>query len=162
MDSQLLTTKEAAKFLGMSEAFLERDRWEGNRAPGGAGCRVPFVRVGKRAVRYNRRDLEAYVHSQIRSSTSQSVSNSTRKQSSRSLIAQVAQAIPYPSKAETLVTKIAKALPKVSNPIDAIVGEVVKALPQPPKLNSVLDELAPSSPAGAPKKNSGSNHDSHK
>jgi hypothetical protein len=29
MDTSLLTTLEAAKYLGLSKAFLERDRWAG-------------------------------------------------------------------------------------------------------------------------------------
>lgn len=36
--SQLLNTKQAANYLGVSTAFLERDRW--------AGARIPFVRLG--------------------------------------------------------------------------------------------------------------------
>jgi len=43
MQDKLLTTKEAAPILGVSEAFLERDRW--------AGAQVPFIRIGSRAVR---------------------------------------------------------------------------------------------------------------
>ena len=39
MQTQLLTTQQAAEFLGVSVAFLERDRW--------AGARVPFIKVGK-------------------------------------------------------------------------------------------------------------------
>jgi len=61
MDKQLLTTAEAAHYLGMSKAFLERDRW--------AGARIPFVRVGNRSVRYRRADLQAYMERQLRSST---------------------------------------------------------------------------------------------
>lgn len=62
METKLLTTKQAADYLGVSKAFLERDRW--------AGARIPFVRVGIQAVRYRPCDLEAYVVSQIRHSTS--------------------------------------------------------------------------------------------
>lgn len=62
MNEKLLTTKEAARFLGVSEAFLERDRW--------AGAEIPFVRVGSRAVRYQLSALEAFVSSRIRKSTS--------------------------------------------------------------------------------------------
>ena len=62
MQNRLLTTKEAAKFLGVSAAFLERDRW--------AGAQIPFVRVGSRAVRYEIETLEAFVRSRIRKSTS--------------------------------------------------------------------------------------------
>ena len=50
---ELLTTKQAAGFLSVSTAFLERDRW--------AGAKVPFVRVGSRAVRYLKSDLETYI-----------------------------------------------------------------------------------------------------
>ncbi|MCC5858606.1 MAG: helix-turn-helix domain-containing protein [Ectothiorhodospiraceae bacterium] len=63
MNSALLTTAEAARYIGMSKAFLERDRW--------AGARIPFVRVGSRAVRYRQADLEAYLGSRVRHSTSE-------------------------------------------------------------------------------------------
>jgi hypothetical protein len=43
MTEKLLTTKEVAGLLGVSMAFLERDRW--------AGTRIPFVRIGSRSVR---------------------------------------------------------------------------------------------------------------
>jgi len=49
---ELLTTKQAAKYLGMSTAFLERDRW--------AGAKVPFVRVGSRTVRYLKSNLRVH------------------------------------------------------------------------------------------------------
>ncbi len=62
MQNKLLTTAEAAKFLGMSEAFLERDRW--------AGARIPFIRVGARAVRYELETLQAFIRDRIRGSTS--------------------------------------------------------------------------------------------
>ena len=61
MGNQLLTTEEAASFLGVSKAFLERDRW--------AGARIPFVRIGKRAVRYERATLDEYVRRRRRYST---------------------------------------------------------------------------------------------
>jgi len=63
MNGQLLTTEETAKLLGVSMAFLERDRW--------AGARIPFIKVGSRAVRYRQSDLDAYVESKVRASTSQ-------------------------------------------------------------------------------------------
>lgn len=59
----LLTTKQAAELLCVSQAFLERDRW--------AGARIPFIRVGSRAVRYRREDLDRFVQSRFRQSTSQ-------------------------------------------------------------------------------------------
>jgi len=61
MQKYLLNTAEAAKYLGVSKAFLERDRW--------AGARVPFVRVGSRAVRYDVNALQAYIDSRIRVNT---------------------------------------------------------------------------------------------
>ena len=50
---EILTTKQAAMFLGVSMAFLERDRW--------LGAQVPFVRIGVRTIRYLRSDLENYI-----------------------------------------------------------------------------------------------------
>ena len=63
MEQQLFTTEQAAHFLGVSKAFLERDRW--------AGARIPFIKVGSRAVRYTLDDLEAYIEKQRRFSTSE-------------------------------------------------------------------------------------------
>lgn len=62
MTEQLLTTRDAARILCVSEAFLERDRW--------AGARIPFVKVG-RAVRYRLIELERYVEARTRRSTSE-------------------------------------------------------------------------------------------
>ncbi len=65
MTNQLLNTKQAAKYLGVSAAFLERDRW--------AGARIPFIRIGTRSVRYRVADLEQYIESQTHQSTSEYV-----------------------------------------------------------------------------------------
>lgn len=62
MQTDLLNTIQAAKFLGLSKAFLERDRW--------AGAKVPFIKIGDRAVRYRMQDLETYIESRYRKSTS--------------------------------------------------------------------------------------------
>ncbi len=62
MKPALLTTEEAAEYIGMSKSFLERDRW--------AGARIPFVRVGSRAVRYRAEELDRYLAGQVRRSTS--------------------------------------------------------------------------------------------
>jgi len=62
MQTQLLNTTQAAQFLGLSKAFLERDRW--------AGAKVPFIKIGDRAVRYRLQDLENYIQSRVRLSTS--------------------------------------------------------------------------------------------
>jgi hypothetical protein len=63
MQPQLLDTKQAAALIGMSVAFLERDRW--------AGARIPYIKVGVRAVRYRLSDLMSYIESNKRMSTSQ-------------------------------------------------------------------------------------------
>jgi excisionase family DNA binding protein len=63
----MYTTKEAAQFLGVSKAFLERDRW--------AGARIPFIKVGSRAVRYRLSDLNAFIEKQFRRSTSYEVTS---------------------------------------------------------------------------------------
>ncbi|MDO9282164.1 MAG: helix-turn-helix domain-containing protein [Methylotenera sp.] len=59
--TQLLSTPQAAKFLNVSIAFLERDRW--------AGARIPFVKVGSRAVRYRLDDLENHIATNRQQST---------------------------------------------------------------------------------------------
>lgn len=64
MSLKLLSTREAAEVLGVSVAFLERDRW--------AGAKVPFVKVGSRAVRYRMSDLTSYIEGNVFQSTSQS------------------------------------------------------------------------------------------
>lgn len=63
MNHKLLTTDQAASYLGVSKAFLERDRW--------AGARIPFIKVGTRAVRYRLADLENYLEGRVRRSTSE-------------------------------------------------------------------------------------------
>jgi len=62
MSNKLLNTKQAAEHLGVSAAFLERDRW--------AGAKVPFVRLGSRSIRYRIEDLEAFIASRVKTSTS--------------------------------------------------------------------------------------------
>lgn len=62
MNRNLLTTKQAAETLGVSIAYLERDRW--------AGAKVPFVKLGHRSVRYRQEDIDRFIESRIRVSTS--------------------------------------------------------------------------------------------
>ncbi len=57
----LLNTRQAANYLGVSVAWLERERWVAGR--------VPFVRVGNRAVRYKLEDLDQYVERRTMRST---------------------------------------------------------------------------------------------
>lgn len=62
MKNQLLTTTEAAKYLGVSKAFLDRDRCY--------DARIPFVKLSPRAVRYRPEDLDQFIEAQMRRSTS--------------------------------------------------------------------------------------------
>lgn len=62
MTTNLYNTSEAATYLGLSKAFLERDRW--------AGAKIPYIQVGARAVRYRKEDLDSHIVSRIRKSTS--------------------------------------------------------------------------------------------
>ena len=55
MDDELVTTDEAAEILGVSAAFLQRDRVADTQ-------QVPFVQVGNRAVRYSRKDLQSFIN----------------------------------------------------------------------------------------------------
>ncbi|MDH5633991.1 MAG: helix-turn-helix domain-containing protein [Gammaproteobacteria bacterium] len=61
METRLLNTQQAAQYLGVSKAFLERDRW--------AGARIPFVRIGSRSVRYTQEALDKYIAGQVRMNT---------------------------------------------------------------------------------------------
>jgi predicted DNA-binding transcriptional regulator AlpA len=63
----LLTTKQTAELLNVSEAWLERDRW--------AGARIPFIRLGARAVRYDPEVIRKYLQEQTRVSTSEMEAN---------------------------------------------------------------------------------------
>ena len=58
----LFNTKQAALYLGVSSAFLERDRW--------AGARIPFIKIGNRSIRYRQSDLDSFIDKQVRYSTS--------------------------------------------------------------------------------------------
>lgn len=56
----LLHTRDAARILGVSEAWLERQRWKGEEPV--------YVRVGGangRAVRYRESDLRAYIENNL-------------------------------------------------------------------------------------------------
>ncbi len=61
MSTKLLTTKQAASYLSLSPAFLERDRW--------AGAKIPFVKLGSRSIRYRLSDLDIYLDSRVRYNT---------------------------------------------------------------------------------------------
>lgn len=62
MTHTLLTTHEAAEYLSVSPAFLERDRC--------ATGKVRYVRLGTRSIRYRLSDLNEFIESNIQASTS--------------------------------------------------------------------------------------------
>mgnify|MGYP006429049645 CR=1 FL=1 len=53
MSKSLIGQKEAADYLKLSEATLERDRWRGGD--------IPFIRVGPRSIRYDFDQLNTYI-----------------------------------------------------------------------------------------------------
>ena len=53
MSKSLIGQKEAADYLNLSEATLERDRWRGGD--------IPYIRVGPRSIRYDLNQLNEYL-----------------------------------------------------------------------------------------------------
>lgn len=59
---KLVGQKEAANYLNLSEATLERDRWRGGD--------IPYIRVGPRAIRYDLEKLDEYIdHNTVKNSS---------------------------------------------------------------------------------------------
>lgn len=54
--AELLTPEQAAEYLALSTSTLANWRWK--------TVGPPFVKIGKRAVRYDRSQLEAWAQSQ--------------------------------------------------------------------------------------------------
>jgi hypothetical protein len=61
--SEMMTTEEAARYLGLRPRTLEKHRVYGDF--------VPFVRYSNRFVRYRRCDLDAFIERHRASSTSE-------------------------------------------------------------------------------------------
>lgn len=74
----LLTEKQAAELLGFSRRTLQ-----GWRSEGGPG--LPFVRISKGCVRYRRSDIEAWILSQLRTSTADDAARGTVLRKPRSI-----------------------------------------------------------------------------
>ena len=55
MSKSLIGQKEAADYLKLSEATLERDRRRGGE--------IPYIRVGPRSIRYDLSQLNEYLES---------------------------------------------------------------------------------------------------
>jgi predicted DNA-binding transcriptional regulator AlpA len=59
MTPGLIKQSEAASYLGLSEATLERDRWRGGD--------IPYIKIGPRAIRYDLEQLNKYIeHNTVR------------------------------------------------------------------------------------------------
>ncbi|MDW3116695.1 MAG: helix-turn-helix domain-containing protein [Roseovarius pacificus] len=58
-ESVLLTSKEAANLLGVSDRYLAMDRHIARS--GGTAPKVPYVSLGHRTIRYKRSDLLALI-----------------------------------------------------------------------------------------------------
>jgi len=52
-NDKLIRQKQAAEYLNVSEATLERDRWRGGD--------IPYIRIGPRAIRYDLEQLNEYI-----------------------------------------------------------------------------------------------------
>ena len=55
--------KDAAKFIGMSEAFLNKDRMDRDEVGKAKSPIIPFSKQGYKIIVYDRADLEAYIES---------------------------------------------------------------------------------------------------
>ena len=63
--SELMREQEAAKLVGLSVYWMRRKRW--------AGGGIPFIKIADGpggAVRYRREDVETFINSRARKSTS--------------------------------------------------------------------------------------------
>jgi predicted DNA-binding transcriptional regulator AlpA len=49
--------------LGVSQSFLEKDRWK--------GARIPFIKIGARAVRYAPEAVQAFIEQNAHNSTTE-------------------------------------------------------------------------------------------
>ncbi len=58
----LLTAKEAARFMRVSDSWLAKARMRGNGPP--------YAKVG-RSIKYQKKDVVGYIRSQLRRSTSE-------------------------------------------------------------------------------------------
>lgn len=69
-DKRAFTEKEAAQYISMSRSFLRQARMDGNRTHRTPAPR--FIKIGSRAIRYLKEDLDAWLDSFTRlSSTSE-------------------------------------------------------------------------------------------
>jgi predicted DNA-binding transcriptional regulator AlpA len=58
-DEKILTESEAAEYIRMSRSFLSKDRMNGYRHGHKQG--PEFIKLGLRAIRYRKKDLDAWI-----------------------------------------------------------------------------------------------------
>lgn len=59
MSKEILTEKEAAEYITMSQSFLRQDRMNGYRTGRKRG--PEFMRLGRRSIRYRKEALDAWL-----------------------------------------------------------------------------------------------------
>lgn len=69
--STLMTADQAAEYLGLKPKTLAQYRW------GGGG--PPFYKVGRKHIRYDRDDLDAWARSRRYTSTSEASANGSAR-----------------------------------------------------------------------------------
>lgn len=57
-ENEWYTPKEAAKYIGRSTSFLDKDHMESNKSP-----EIPFTKQGRRTIRYRKSDLDTWITS---------------------------------------------------------------------------------------------------
>jgi predicted DNA-binding transcriptional regulator AlpA len=58
-DEKILTEREASEYIRMSRNFLSKDRMNGYRHGHAQG--PEFIKLGPRAIRYRKKDLDAWI-----------------------------------------------------------------------------------------------------
>jgi len=56
-----LTERQASQYIGMSRSYLRQDRMNGKREGRSPG--PPWIKIGKRAIRYLKDDLDQWLES---------------------------------------------------------------------------------------------------
>jgi predicted DNA-binding transcriptional regulator AlpA len=58
-DSEMMTSEQVAKLMGVSRRYLDKDRHEARQ--NGTSPKLPYVNLGHRTVRYKRSDVVAFL-----------------------------------------------------------------------------------------------------
>lgn len=58
--SEMMTSEQVAKLMGVSRRYLDKDRHEARQ--NGTSPKLPYVTLGHRTVRYRRSDVDAFLY----------------------------------------------------------------------------------------------------